>query len=480
MTAGCEPLSDAEFETELGRFAPFEDRPALAIAVSGGADSTALALLSAEWARRRGGSVTALIVDHGLRRESAAEARTVAERLTAADIAPVILSTDGDPTPVRRNQASAREFRYGRLLSWCRAHGVLHLLTGHHRHDQAETVLMRLLHGSGLDGLAGIDPCREFLDVRVLRPLLRVDPARLRALLRGRGIPWLEDPSNAATTYERNRLRRQLPQLAAAGLSTSALLQLADDAARARAGTAEHLAALIAGSCRLSPFGHAIIEPDVLAASGPDLAAMVLSRVLATVGGRPWPCGITPCARLIAGLNEGRRGRVGTLGGCVVARTAAAILVYRERRNLPAAMPVAQRCGPCAEPPVGQVVGYVPLWDGRFTVHWACRYGDALPEMPLQVRPLGNDEALRCTSRGTARGASMGITREPVGSEPPPAVLATMPAVFAGNDLIAGPFGGPVADARRFGLTRFEVIFHPRRSLSGHGYFLSGGNSVII
>ncbi len=463
MTAGCEPLSDAEFETELGRFAPFEDRPALAIAVSGGADSTALAILSAAWAGRRGGSVTALIVDHGLRAESAAEARMVAERLTAASITPVILSANGHPAPVRRDQAAARELRYGRLVSWCRAHGVLHLLTGHHQHDQAETVLMRLLHGSGLDGLAGINPCRQLADVRVLRPLLRVDPARLRALLRDRAIPWLEDPSNAASTYERNRLRRQLPRLATAGLSSAALRQLADDAARARSGVGEHLAVLIAGSCRLSPFGYAVIEPDVLAASGPDLAAIVLSRVLATVGGRPWPAGVASSARLVAGLNEGRRGRVGTLGGCIVARTAAAILVYRECRNLPAAMTVTPDGGPGAMPPAGEV----PLWDGRFHLRWDFHDGDAVPTMPLQLRPLHHDGVLRSVPW-------------PRGSELPTPILATMPAMFAGDELIAAPFGGEVTDGRRAGLTRFDVVFRPRWSLSGHGYFLSGGNSVIM
>ncbi|HZD25370.1 MAG TPA: tRNA lysidine(34) synthetase TilS, partial [Alphaproteobacteria bacterium] len=159
------PLTAAEFAALMAPFAPFEATPALAVAVSGGADSLALALLADGWARRRGGVATALTVDHGLRPEAAAEARRVGRWLAARGIPHRILRWRGDK-PATAVQAKARAARYALLADWCRRHGVLHLLTAHHRGDQAETVLMRLAHGSGVDGLAGMARQRRLEGLR--------------------------------------------------------------------------------------------------------------------------------------------------------------------------------------------------------------------------------------------------------------------------------------------------------------------------
>src|SRR5689334_22586799 len=108
------PLSDEDFAAQLDRLGPFERAPRLAVAVSGGADSLALALLADAWARDRGGSITALTVDHRLRPESAAEARQVGTWLTARGIAQETLIWEG-PYPSSDIQAAARAARY-RLL----------------------------------------------------------------------------------------------------------------------------------------------------------------------------------------------------------------------------------------------------------------------------------------------------------------------------------------------------------------------------
>src|SRR5579863_9177854 len=148
-------LSDTEFAETLDRLGPFERRPLIAVAVSGGADSMALALLADAWAKARRGRAVALTVDHRLRAESTAEARQVARWLRRHGIAHEILTWTA-PRPRSGVQAAARAARYALLEDWClRAH-CLHLLTAHHRRDQVETFWLRLTRGSGLDGLAAM------------------------------------------------------------------------------------------------------------------------------------------------------------------------------------------------------------------------------------------------------------------------------------------------------------------------------------
>ncbi len=139
----------------MATLGPFEATPALAVAVSGGPDSLALAMLAKAWSDARGGSLVALTVDHGLRPESTGEARQVGRWLKKRGIPQRILRWDG-PKPGSALQAEARSARYALLTGWCRARGILHLLLGHQREDQAETVLMRLERGSGPDGLAAM------------------------------------------------------------------------------------------------------------------------------------------------------------------------------------------------------------------------------------------------------------------------------------------------------------------------------------
>src|SRR6185436_2130692 len=186
----------------MAPFAPFETAPTVAVAVSGGRDSLALALLARAWAAGRGGNVIALIVDHGLRAESAGEAATTLGVLRQQGIEGVILCWSG-AKPSSAVQEAARAARYRLLREECRRRGVLHLLVAHHADDQAETVAMRAARQSGPDGLAGMSAAVELPEVRLLRPLLGVLRSRLTATLIARGVPWIDDPSNADPRFER-------------------------------------------------------------------------------------------------------------------------------------------------------------------------------------------------------------------------------------------------------------------------------------
>ncbi len=199
-------ITEAEFAAAMAGLGPFEPRPRIAAAVSGGADSMALALLADGWAKARGGALLALSVDHGLRAESADEAAATVARLGARGIATRLLRLEG----LAHGNAMAeraRDARFAVLTRACASVGILHLLLGHHAGDQAETVLMRALGGSGPAGMAGMLPLVETASIRILRPLLGISPARLRATVVTAGLAWVEDPSNADRRALRPRLR---------------------------------------------------------------------------------------------------------------------------------------------------------------------------------------------------------------------------------------------------------------------------------
>jgi tRNA(Ile)-lysidine synthetase-like protein len=195
-----------------------------AVAVSGGADSVALLELLCD--RRDDLALHVVHLDHETRGgQSAADAAFVAELARSHDL-PVTLSTrsaieatvGGLP---RNTSARFRQLRLRLFREVVRAHGLSGVIVAHHADDQAETILQRLLRGSGPAGLSGMSADSTLFGVRVLRPLLGVRRAALRAVLRERGVGWREDASNTSPAQQRNRVRAVLarhPALTAAAL----------------------------------------------------------------------------------------------------------------------------------------------------------------------------------------------------------------------------------------------------------------------
>jgi tRNA(Ile)-lysidine synthase len=284
----------------------------LAAAVSGGADSMALLLLLDAWAKARGGEVVGLTVDHRLRPESAREARRVAGWLAARGIAhhSLVWKCSG-AGPRSALQARAREARYGLLAGWCRRRGVLHLALAHHAGDQAETVLMRLTRGAGLDGLAGMGASVARDGVRLIRPLLPMEPRRLRATLAAAGQDWIEDPSNSDERFERIRWRQILPPGQRVAIAAAAA-----EIGGERRRREQHLADLLAG-VRLGPSGALDLAVRELISAPPELALAALGRMVMAVGGEPYAPRRESLERLLGNLAA--TGPARTLGGCRVA-----------------------------------------------------------------------------------------------------------------------------------------------------------------
>ena len=183
-----------------------------AAAVSGGADSLALAFLLKDFQKQNGGRAAVLTVNHHLRPEADAEAAMVAALMKKWGIEHHVLNW----FPEEGNggiEEKAREARYRLMEDWCVKNGFYYLLTAHHQQDQAETFLMRLQRGSGVDGLSAMAEMTPRGKICVVRPLLEAEPAALRQLLRESGIAWAEDASNGCDDFLRVRIRKFLPEL---------------------------------------------------------------------------------------------------------------------------------------------------------------------------------------------------------------------------------------------------------------------------
>ena len=433
MTAPAEaasPLGAAEFAALMARFAPFERQPRLAVAVSGGADSLALTLLAQAWAAAAGGSLTALTVDHRLRPAAAAEAAQVAAWLTARGIAHVILQRDG-PLPDGNLQAGARLARYRLLEDWCAQAGVLHLLVAHNREDQAETLLLRLARGSGLDGLAGMPAVAEHARCRLLRPLLEVPRARLEATLRAAGQDWIDDPSNLDPAYGRVRLRGAATMLAGLGLGAGRLAATSARLARARAAIEQGVAGLLAESALLHPAGFVRLDGAALTRAPEELGLRALAAVLLMVGGGSYPPRLDRLERLYRALRDRLEGGR-TLGGCRVLPRQGDLLVCRE----PAAV-----SGPVVARPGEEI-----YWDGRFSLYL----------------PQSAPEGLWLGALGQGR-LGKGLW--------PAAVRAGLPALRDERSVTAVPALGYVREGFGAGWLAGAILsFRPSRPLSGPGF----------
>jgi len=246
------PISAAEAAT---LFDDLHSAPALVIAVSGGPDSTALLVLAARWraARKQGPALLAVTVDHGLRPESAREARAVKRLAGKLGVRHRTLHWTGSK-PETALQEEARRVRYQLLAAAARGAGAPCVLTAHTLDDQAETVLLRMARGSGLSGLGAM--ARQTLlpvtglhttgatdkkaaisksAIFLVRPLLDLPKARLIATLAAMGISFVDDPTNRDPRFTRPRLRDLMPALAAEGLDARRLALLARRLRRADA-----------------------------------------------------------------------------------------------------------------------------------------------------------------------------------------------------------------------------------------------------
>lgn len=354
----------------LGSLARFDH---VAIAVSGGPDSAALMWLVRDWVQRTPDApkLSVVTVDHGLRAAARGEAEQVAVWADEAGLAHHLLVCT-DLATESRVQEKARDARYDTLRRWCRKNDAQAIVLAHTLDDQAETVVMRLARGSGVDGLTAMRGTTMSEGIALCRPLLSVSKQRLIATLEENGHGWISDPSNQEERFERVRVRAAMPSLAAIGLTADMLAQTAERMARARDALDGMVDEAIARAVCVSPAGFCAIDHEVLATLSDEIAMRLLERCLTAVGGGRYAPRQERLLRLHCQITDDAF-KTATLGGCVVRRRSNAIAVVREtRRSTPSHLTV--NCGQSA------------LWDGRIRVA-------VTPDGPesIVLRPLGAD-----------------------------------------------------------------------------------------
>lgn len=343
----------------------------LVVAVSGGSDSVALLRLLLNWCALREGKgqafpkIIVATVDHGLRPGSRDEAEWVG-RLAASLGVPHHILVWHDRQKTTGLQEAARAARYQLLGTFAATFEDAVVVTAHHLEDQAETVLMRLARGSGLDGLSAMRPQQG----RLVRPLLGTSKARLLATLDALGQGYMEDPSNAIDVFERVRLRAGREALDALGLTPQQLGRSAARLQRARDAlnelTRRNWSALVTSH----DGAFARIDRTGLTAEPLELQIRLMSRALAAWGGSDAAHLLAKAELFIERLHDEPPGKQ-TLAGCTISDDGHQIIVCRE-------------WGRDGLPELELTPGQTSRWDNRFDVGLRA---DATG--PVSVRALG-------------------------------------------------------------------------------------------
>ncbi len=319
--------------------------------------------LCAEWRAERGvgPELCVLTVDHGLRAASRDEALMVGRLARSLGLPHAILTWERRGEGRTALQARARAARYDLMVAYCHAHDIPAILTAHTLDDQAETFLMRLKRGSGLDGLAAIPETGVWAGIALHRPWLDMPKARLIATLEARGIGFVSDPSNADPRFERARVRRSVNALEALGLTAEALALSARRLRRAREALDHAARDFLLGNSETSEAGYALIDQDALRNAPAEIALRALDRLIASVGGSEERLRLAKLEALLASLAK-HPGKTHTLGRCRIEPLSGRLGIFREMRA--GGLPVIEL-----------LPGMPALWDNRFRIELGARRG---------------------------------------------------------------------------------------------------------
>lgn len=372
----------------------------IGVAVSGGGDSVALLHLMQACFFDDPVELLAVTVDHGLRAESRQEAKFVADTARTLGMRHQILSWQEGPSALGNLQDQARRARYGLLTDWARQNGVPILALGHTADDQAETVVMRLMRAAGVTGLAGMAAQRTQEGVCLLRPVLHLRRATLRAYLQERNLDWVDDPSNEDERFERIRTRKALVVLEELGLSVEALSLVAQN--MAKAGTALSWYTYLAARDMVHfEAGAIVLELRKFRVLPDEISHRLILQALLWISGGQYP---PRRAAMIDAVATAQRGGSTTLAGCRILNHKGKIWICREG----AAMQ-------------NETASSDAIWDQNWRV-FAGKLG------ACELRALGS-QGLQACSDWRAQGC-------------PAPVLEATPALWQGDELMAAPLAG--------------------------------------
>jgi len=388
-----------DFASEMQICLAGENPLRIGVAISGGSDSTALLVKMANWAVGRGITVFAATVDHGLRPEAASEAQQVAGLCATLGIAHMILPWRG--WDGRGNlQDQARQARHLLLSDWAHSAEIETIALGHSLNDQAETVMLRLMRGSGVDGLAGMASGVTRSNIRWIRPLLGTSRQDIRDELTDQGIAWSDDPSNQDIGFERIKVRKLMREL---DISNTGLAETAGRMQRAREALEIETHQTASAIAEVTLAGDVEFDRVKFFETPEEIRQRLLAHALKWVASNAYRPRLDGLLRVMKSLVAGNKA---TLAGCVCEITKSGkIRVSREPASVS-----------------GVNCQITEIWDGR----WAIYSKDSQPE--LSIAALTENGLAHCPDwRAT------GLSRSS---------LLSSPAIWRDKELIAAPAAG--------------------------------------
>jgi tRNA(Ile)-lysidine synthetase-like protein len=291
---------------------------AIALAVSGGADSMCMAAMALKL--QQSGIITSpihcIIIDHRLRSESTMEAQYVSKYLSTRGLKNTVLTWEHDGKIFSNVHHKARQIRYKLMLSFCNKHNIQFLCTAHTQNDQAETILMHIMRGSGIKGIAGIMPAQVMeCGVHLIRPMLQITRAEIEHFLKKQHWEWINDPSNKKDCYDRTKIRKLIAHveqnteekqilkepginnstnisfssisknISGAQLFTQRLVLLGKNAARAEAFLNKCMKKSMKEISYFSSLGYAMLDIQQLCTLDDEIILRILRKMLLRIGG---------------------------------------------------------------------------------------------------------------------------------------------------------------------------------------------------
>lgn len=313
-------VNQKSFSDILKTLGNFQCEKKLAVALSGGGDSMALAYLLSGFCKKHKINLHILTVDHGLRSESKKEAKQVSEWIKNWPAIHKILTWTGEK-PKTRIQEEARKARYFLMSDYCQKSKIKYLFLAHHGDDQMETFLFRLAKGSGIDGLSVMLPLQGISGVTLVRPLLNFSHEDLISVCKKQKLNWVEDPSNEVDKYARVRLRQAKNVLKREGLTSERILTLSKRLMRAR-NALEQVTDIAFETCTLK-VGSKCIEMglDQFLKQPKEIGLRLLQKCLNQIGKKKsYPASLQILEKITDDIYDSAAFRAATLGGCVIRR----------------------------------------------------------------------------------------------------------------------------------------------------------------
>tara|TARA_R110002050_G_scaffold847_7_gene6034 strand:+ start:4726 stop:6036 length:1311 start_codon:yes stop_codon:yes gene_type:complete len=321
----------------------------IAIAVSGGADSLALAFSLKSFEKQYGYRLIALHVNHKLRAEALTEATQVKQWMNAAGIPCYILEWEhaGISTKI---QEQARDARYNLISTACKAQNIKGVFLGHHKEDQYETILYRLSCATGPDGLAGIPPISIKQNIPYLRPCLPLYKKDLVDYLENH--PFIKDPSNANLKYTRVKFRQETDHLTQLGLTIDTLVDVAGKAAQNRLFVEGLVDKASVKYTQINPLGYATLDPALFKEINFEIQHRLLNNLLMKIGGNTSPLRQKNLKEFLEKFHKNTAFKGESIGNCLIRPYKKEWLIIREPEKI------------SDKKPVDNLI----FWDNRFII----------------------------------------------------------------------------------------------------------------